>query len=184
MDLVIEEIKKGNHEAFKRFFDQNYAEMVSYAQGYLFDLAASEDIVQDIFVYIWENAQKIQIETSLKSYIFRMVKNKCLNYLKSIKIKDSFNVMEFSMDLISSYDFEASSEEDKTIIYHQILKIIDTLPDKMQQIVRLKFIDNLKYKEIADKLGISVNTVKTQLQRAKSRISELIISLLILLQIS
>ncbi len=68
-------------------------------------------------------------------------------------------------------------------MYHQILKIVDTLPEKMQQIVRLKFLHGYKYKEIAEELYISINTVKTQLKRAKSKIIEMITSILILLDI-
>jgi RNA polymerase sigma-70 factor (ECF subfamily) len=67
-------------------------------------------------------------------------------------------------------------------VYHQILKIVDTLPERMQQIVKLKFLHNYKYTEIAEELGISVNTVKTQLKRAKVKIIEMVTSLLILLQ--
>ena len=183
MNLIIEEIGKGNRKVFKKFFNKNYENLVIYANGYLFDQYASEDVVQEVFIYIWENAEKMTIKTSLKGYVSTMVRNKCLNFLKSIKITDNYDFLEFNINLITEQVFDSADDEDKKIVYHQILKIVDTLPDKMQQVVKLKFLHGYKYAEIADELDISLNTVKTHLKRAKSRITEMITSILILLQI-
>lgn len=181
MNLIIEEIKKGNNKVFKSFFNKNYEALVIYANGYLFDKPASEDLVQDVFIYIWENAKDIDIHSSLKAYVTTMVRNKCLNYLKKLKITDNYSVLEFNINLITAHVFDEASKEDKKIVYHQILKIVDTLPEKMQQAVRLKFLQNLKYKEIAQEMDVSVNTVKTHLKRAKIIITESVTSVLILL---
>lgn len=182
MNLILDEISKKNEKVFKNFFDKHYKELVVHANGYLFDKDSSEDIVQEIFIYIWENAYKLNIETSLKSYLYSMVRNKCLNYLKSIKLTDSFELLDFNINLITEHVFNSTTEEDKKIVYHQILKIIDTLPEKMQQVVKLKFLHNYKYSEIASELDVSVNTVKTQLKRAKLKITESITIIVILLQ--
>lgn len=182
MNLILDEISKKNEKVFKNFFDKHYKELVVYANGYLFDKDSSEDIVQEIFIYIWENAYKLNIETSLKSYLYSMVRNRCLNYLKSIKLTDSFELLDFNINLITEHVFNSTTEEDKKIVYHQILKIIDTLPEKMQQVVKLKFLHNYKYSEIASELDVSVNTVKTQLKRAKLKITESITIIVILLQ--
>ncbi len=183
MNLILEEIKKQNTEVFKKFFNKHYEPLVIYANGYLFDHDASEDIVQEVFIYIWENANKMNIESSLMGYVHTMVRNKCLNYLKSLKITDDYSVLEFNIHLITEHVFDSTTEENKQIVYHQILKIVESLPEKMQQIVKLKFLHGYKYSEIAIELDISVNTVKTQLKRAKLRISELITSVIILLEI-
>ncbi len=182
MNLILEEIKKRNTEVFKKFFTKHYEPLVVYANGYLFDHDASEDIVQEVFIYLWENSQKINIDSSLMGYIHAMVRNKCLNYLKTLKITDDYSVLEFNINLITENVFESTSEENKQIVYHQILKIVESLPEKMQKIVKLKFLHGYKYSEIASELDISINTVKTQLKRAKFRISELITSVIILLQ--
>ncbi|WP_242133442.1 RNA polymerase sigma factor [Aestuariivivens marinum] len=183
MNLILEQISKQNQQVFKTFFNKHYEELVRYANGYLFDKDSSEDIVQEVFIYIWENASELKIKASLKGYIYTMVRNRCLNYLKSIKITDDIEFLEFNINLITEHAFDRVDDEDKKIVYHQILKIVDSLPEKMQQIVRLKFLHNYKYQEIADEIGVSVNTVKTQLKRAKLRITELVTSVLILLQI-
>ncbi len=183
MNLIIEEIKKGNRKVYKTFFLKNYQDLVIYANGYLFDQQASEDIVQDVFIYLWEKPKNIVIKSSLKGYVTTMVKNRCLNYLKAIKITDNYNYLELNISLITEHVFDDVSYENKKIVYHQVLKIIDTLPDKMQQVVKLKFLHNYKYAEIAKELGISVNTVKTHLKRAKSTITKMVTSVLILLGI-
>ncbi|AUP79110.1 RNA polymerase sigma factor [Flavivirga eckloniae] len=184
MNLILDEISKKNSKVFKVFFDKNYLSLVQYANRYLFDKDSSEDIVQEVFIYIWENAGKLKIKTSLRGYLFTMVRNRCFNYLKSIKITDNYEFLEFNINLITEHVFDSNTEEDKKVIYHQILKIVDSLPEKMQQIVKLKFLHNYTYSEIANELGISINTVKTQLKRAKAKITELVTSILILLQIN
>lgn len=181
MNLLLQEIKKKNKKVFKTFFDKNYQDLVIFADGYLFDQDSSEDIVQDVFIYIWENADTLEIESSFKGYVFSMVRNRCYNFLKSIKITDKSEYLDFNINLVTEHVFDSTSEEEKEIVYHQILKVVETLPDKMRQIVELKFLYNYKYAEIATELDISINTVKTQLKRAKVRIAEYVTILLILL---
>lgn len=145
--------------------------MVLYAHNFLFDQDASEDIVQEVFIFLWENAAAINIQKSLKNYLFSMVRNKCLNYLKSLKITDNINLIDLNSMLLIEEDLDTLSEQEKAIVYTRILKIVETFPQSMQEIFRLKFLEDYKYNEIADELDISVNTVKTQLKRAKERIS-------------
>ena len=179
MNLIFEEIKKGNRKVFKNFFDDNYEDLVIYANSYLFDKHESEDVVQEVFIKIWEKSSEITIETSLKSYMYSMVRNRCLNRLKSLKITDKFNVLEFNVNLITEHVFDSNLENEKSLVFEHVLKILETLPTKMQQIVKLKFLHNYKYSEIAQEMGISINTVKTQLKRAKIKISELVTTLII-----
>ncbi|MDO3694300.1 RNA polymerase sigma-70 factor [Wenyingzhuangia sp. chi5] len=182
MNLILHEISKENKKVFKTFFDRHYEELVKFANGYLFDKDASEDIVQEVFIYIWENASKIKIETSLRGYVFTMVRNRCYNFLKSIKITESYEYLDFNIGLVTEYVFDSTNEDEKKIVYHQMLKIVDALPERMQQVVKLKFLQNYKYSEIADELGISINTVKTQLKRAKEIISQSITIIAVLLE--
>ena len=178
---TLTEIQKHNKFVFKKLFESLNEDLVLYANGYLFDIYASEDIVQEIFIQLWEKAGTITIKTSLKSYLYAMVRNRCLNYLKSIKITDRNNLLDIQAIINSEYDMDEYPQEDKEIIYAQVMKIIETLPSKMQTMVKLRFISNYKYEEIASEMGVSINTVKTQLKRAKIKLSTLISSLLILL---
>ncbi len=172
INIVLAELQNQNKSVYKNVFNQFYKGMVLYANNFLFDQQASEDVVQEVFISLWENAKDIEIKISLKAYLYAMVRNKCLNYLKSLKVTDDFNLIDLSSMLTIEDDLDLISEEEKTIVYGQILKIVETFPESMQQIFKLKFIENYKYLEIADELGISVNTVKTQLSRAKIKINQ------------
>ncbi|MCP2028406.1 RNA polymerase sigma-70 factor (ECF subfamily) [Flavobacterium sp. HSC-32F16] len=183
INIVLEELQKQNKTVYKNVFDRFYKELVIYAHNFLFDQQASEDVVQEVFISLWENAKNIEIKSSLKAYLFAMVRNRCLNYLKSIKITDDLNLIDLNSMLVLEDDLDLISEEEKNILYNQILKIIETFPESMQQVFKLKFIENYSYNEIADELGVSVNTVKTQLQRAKTKISQSLVVVMALLSI-
>ncbi|MBZ4043690.1 RNA polymerase sigma factor [Flavobacterium hibisci] len=183
IDIVLKELQNQNKSVYKNVFNHFYKGLVVYANNFLFDQESSEDAVQEVFISLWENAKNIEIKTSLKAYLYAMVRNKCLNYLKSVKITDDLNVIDLNSMLVLEEDLDLISEEEKTILYHHILKIIETFPKSMQQVFKLKFIENYKYEEIADEMGISVNTVKTQLKRAKVKISESLVIILALLSI-
>jgi RNA polymerase sigma-70 factor (ECF subfamily) len=183
INIVLEELQNQNKIVYKNVFNHFYKGLVLYANNFLFDQQASEDVVQEVFISLWENAKNIEIKTSLKAYLYAMVRNKCLNYLKSVKVTDDLNVIDLNSMLVLDDDLDLISEEEKTIVYNHILKIIETFPESMQQVFKLKFIENYKYEEIADEMGISVNTVKTQLKRAKVKISESLVIVLALLSI-
>ncbi|MGJ8761148.1 MAG: RNA polymerase sigma-70 factor [Polaribacter sp.] len=175
--LLIAQIKKKDTVALKKCYDLFFQDLVVSANRYVSDFSVSEDIVQEVFVYIWEHSEKIEIKTSLKAYLFVMVKNRCLNHLKSIKITDNQDYIEYSRSLIDRVEILNFTEENNTL-YLKVLAIVDEMPLKMQKIFKLKFIEDYKYNEIAEELNISLNTVKTQLKRARVKINN---SLMIML---
>ncbi|WP_165732515.1 RNA polymerase sigma factor [Polaribacter sp. 20A6] len=182
--LLIVQIKKKDTVAFKRCYDLFFKDLVVYANRYLSDFSVSEDVVQEVFVYIWEHSKKIEIKSSLKSYLFVMVKNRCLNHLKSINITDNEDYLKYSQSLIDEVEV-SSLTEDNNGLYLKVLEVVDKMPLNMQEIFKLKFIENYKYIEIAEELNISLNTVKTQLKRAKVKIKEsLVVSVFYLIIIN
>ncbi len=158
-----------------------YHELVTYANGYLFEKASSEDVVQEVFVRLWEKSNRINLKTNLKPYLYAMVRNKCLNKLKALKIADDSNILNAQISLSFDQEPDWSIEQEKEIRNQQALNIIENLPLRMRSIVELRFRENYRYKEIADELNVSINTVKTQLKRAKAKLGELTVSLAILL---
>lgn len=178
--LVLGEIKKKNHFVFKRLFEGLYFELVLHANGYLFDRASSEDVVQDVFISLWEKADKIEVDTSLKAYLYAMVRNSCLNKLKAIKIKDTSKILEVEAIFSLEENTDSFPDTDKEIRYQLALDVIGQLPKKMRAIVELRYVNNYRYKEIADELSVSINTVKTQLKRAKVKLYEHTVSLVLL----
>jgi RNA polymerase sigma-70 factor (ECF subfamily) len=176
--FVIREIQNKNHAVFKKLFEDLYAELVIYANRYLFDRNQSEDIVQEVFVYLWEKSDMIMLKGTLKGYMYAMVRYKCLNVLKTIKVTDANRALALHAVFDSEEQSEIfTAEENNSILYNQVLKILENLPVQMRTIVRLRFINNYRYVEIAEELGVSVNTVKTQLKRAKIKVSKQIIAI-------
>lgn len=108
--------------------------MVKYSNEYLFDLSSSEDVVQEVFVYLWENSNKINIMTSLKSYLYAAVRNRCLNVLKKNKITDNAKILDAQVTFSNDYDSDSFSEEEKQFLYEQLHAIIENFPLKMRAI--------------------------------------------------
>ena len=82
---VISKLRKGDKEAFEHLFQENYKNLVLYAKKFVMDTEIARDLVQDIFIYLWEKRQKLTINKSLSSYLFRAVRNACINHLKILK---------------------------------------------------------------------------------------------------
>jgi RNA polymerase sigma-70 factor (ECF subfamily) len=182
-DETLTEIKKRNAFVFKRLFQDLYPELVSYARQYLFDFSSSEDVVQEVFAQLWEKSDSINVQTSIRAYMYSMVRNRCLNILKSIKITDNSKILETQATFDIEYNPDWHLDDEAQVLYEKVMVALEKLPQKMRAIVRLRFIENYHYNEIAEELDISVNTVKTQLKRAKIKFSELIVSLIILTSI-
>ncbi len=171
---ILTEIQRKNHVVFKRLFEDVYQELVGHANEYLFDSGLSEDVVQEVFVQLWEKSNSIHLKTNLKAYLYAMVRNRCLNMLKVVKITDRSKMLEQEVSANLKYTPEWHLEEDKNARYKKVQYVLAHLPAKMKKIVMLRFINNYRYKEIAEELGVSTNTVKTQLKRARLKFDELI----------
>jgi len=144
---------------FKNFFEEQYPSLCIFANHYLQDDAVSADIVQEAFVYVWSKREYIRDAPAAKSYLYKYIKNHCLNFLRDSKrhqeiLKEKLESPEFYRDnLIEREAYE--------IIYHAI----KDLSSQNQQVIELS-LDGLSNKEIAEKLDITINTVKTIKQRA------------------
>ncbi len=156
--------KDSIHENFRIFFDQHYQRLCSYAFSFLKDEESCEDIVQDIFIKIWENRQDLIGSDQLKFYMFSAVRNNCLT-----KIQKNKKYREIEMDpdmetgeIINKPDPEEAIAEPGVLI----AKALDLLPPKCREIFLLSRISNLSYKQIADNLELSVKTVENQMSKA------------------
>jgi len=144
---------------FEDFFEEQYPSLCIFANNYLQDKAVSADIVQEAFVYVWSKREYVRDAAAAKSYLYKYIKNHCLNFLRDSKrhqeiLKEQLESSEFYRDnLVERETYE--------IIYHAI----KDLSSQNQQVIELS-LDGLSNKEIAEKLNVTVNTVKTVKQRA------------------
>ena len=169
--FIIQRMIEGDKRAFRYFFDKYYRELCNFVNIYLKDEMLAEEVVQDIFVYFWENKQKIKIHSSVKAYLFGASKYKSLNVLRSQK--DNlvwFEAIETSENYIDEIPMEQFSgiEEFRKILNDAILQ----LPEKCREIFLLSKKQELSNKQVAEQLGISVKTVENQMTIALKKLRD------------
>ena len=154
---ILTAFTKNPDEGGKLLFERYYKPLVLFADSFLTDIHFSEDIVQDVFYDFIKHRSYRQIAPeALTTYLFRCIRNTCLNRLRNRKL-----VMEAEL-----LKFEAAEEEAMTISPELIAAIRETikqLPDKTRQVIVSILIQGKKYKETAEELNVSVNTLKTLL---------------------
>ncbi len=164
-----EKIKNGDETAFSELFREYYQPLYRFAGRFISDSQTSENVVQDIFVKMWTERSGIEIKSNLKSYLFSAVRNQCLNVLNREN-------RVFPIDEAVSADADESNnpaeDMEKTEQYSEVAKAVESLPEQCRRIYLMKRYDGMSYNEIAEALGISVNTVKTQIKRALKLLTE------------
>ena len=166
---IFEAIRRDDKGAYETVFREYYRPMTAYAFRFLGDLPASESIVQDVFLRLWQKRKEIMITSSLQNYLFRSVKNLSINYIEHEKIKYGYQAMVIKNESDRSEYSEFFLEFG---LKQKIESAIAALPEKRQEIFRLAREEGLKYREIADRLEISVKTVETQMTLSMKQLRE------------
>lgn len=166
-------LKLIDEKKLEEIFKQYFFELYEYAYFYVKDIQQAEDIIQDIFLKIWESRNKLIITTSLKSYLYKSVHNRCIQYLRHLSVRDKHNVhvrikLEEAM-LMNRLFFESSLQK---LFEIEIKKLISTALNEMSVktkeiylLSRHSFISNF---EIAQKLKITEKAVEYHITRALS----------------
>lgn len=161
---LIEGLKNGNKLIFEEVYRDYYVPLCYYCLRYVETLEDSEEIVQDLFVKIWEKRDSMEINTSLKAYLYRSVQNYALNFLSKKKTQERYMMIQ-SRQLNDDFGIEKNElveEELRVLLKHAILQ----LPEKRRRIFELSRFEGMKYSRIAEKLSISVKTVESQMTKA------------------
>lgn len=155
-------IREGDHDAFKNFYDLNYASLYRFLvrRGILHDEA--EDLIQKAFILIWEKRETIDERKSLKAFLYQIAYRQMLNHLE---YQSKFNDEDLQdMEMISN------NAEDDDIDYPRLLnfikKIILTMPEKRRMVFELCFMKKFTYKEAADVLEVSIKTIENHMALA------------------
>ena len=161
---IIGRIRKGDVRQFEMLFRSSYVSLVRYAKTLIRDHDDAEEIVQDLFFRLWQDREKINIESSLNGYLFRSVHNRCLHYIEHKKV-----VERHSEEM--SYQPEESPENPSDILHYKelqakIARILERLPDRCGKIFYMSRFEGLKYNEIAEKMSVSIKTVEANMGRA------------------
>ncbi len=162
--VSIKQISLGNLQAFERLFRQYYQVLCGYALKFLGDPDTAEEIVQDLFYTLWEKRMELQINTSVKSYLFSAVHNRCLKFIEHRSVEKKYR--NYYLQHSSEIDSETGDGVHLDELQQIINRTLDSLPERCRRIFRLNRFEGLKYYEIAEKLSISVKTVESNMGRA------------------
>lgn len=163
--LLWKTVVNDDEKAFEKLFSLFYSALAVYARRYIEEQAIREDIVQDVFVTLWENRKRLTITTSIRSYLTLAVRNHCLNYLKKEGINRQYQELDSAEESMNEHDVYLLSE-----LYDLLEKALNKLPETYRLVFEMHRFDGKNYDEIARELQISVRTAK----RYKSQVIELL----------
>ena len=164
---LIERLNGGDMEAFREIYRKHVTCMQYFAAKFT-DRATAEDLVHDVFMRIWVGRETLHINESLQSYLFRAIRNRCINYLEHLKIKANHQTREMIDLQINEAEYFQSPEQ-LLIRQEQLDRIhreIEKLPEKRRIIFKMAYYEDRKASEIAEELQLSTRTVETQIYKA------------------
>ena len=174
---IIQLLKLGDEKAFERVFKNHFTGLCLFAEHFLKDSHHAEEIVEDLFCNLWENCKTIDIAVSLKAYLYKSVYYQCLKFIRHQKVEKKYKdnqgyfLADNQLNDINSQAYPVANLIVKEL-EDKIEAEINLLPPQCKEIFCLSRFDNLSYAEIAEKLNLSVNTVKTQMSRALQKLRD------------
>lgn len=176
--IIVMRLKQGDEKAYRYLYEHNYVLLCKYANYWIKDPFLAETIVDDVIFRIWEIRETFEIQVSLRNYLLRAVRNRCLNYLNqsSERYEISFSQLNMEGDM-NDLSGLASDEYPLGHLLEQelekeIISAVESLPDECKCIFKKSRYENKKNEEIAVELNISVNTVKYHLKKALAFLRE------------
>ncbi|HJH63093.1 MAG TPA: RNA polymerase sigma-70 factor [Bacteroides mediterraneensis] len=167
--IIIEQLKRGNEEAYRHLYRHHYALLCHVAREYVGDDFLAETLVGDVIFHLWEVRAELDIQVSLRSYLVRAVRNHCMDYLGSKKERTevAFSAIpeEGEMRYLLSDDYPLGSLLEHEL-EEKIYQAIHHLPEVCRKVFVKSRFEGKKYEEIATELNISVNTVKYHIKSA------------------
>jgi RNA polymerase sigma-70 factor (family 1) len=161
---LVELLKAGDHHSFTEIYKRYNSLLYIYAYKKLQDNESAKDIIQEIYVHLWNSRSNLNIQTTLSGYLYKAVLNRVLNVFRHVAITQEYisSFKEVTDNAPAQTDYLIREKDLKSLIE----KEINNLPEKMREIFQLRRQEYLSNKEIADRLNISEHTVATQIKRA------------------
>lgn len=165
--LLLEKVADGNEQAFAKLYDAYHQQLGEYVLNITESLSITEEIVQDVFVKLWLNRHILPELNSFPNYIFILLRNHTLNYLRKKSSERSLY-----LQWAQSFQPEEAPDEASEQFRVWIEEAVEALPARQKEIYHLSRHQRLTHKQIADQLQLSQHTVKTHLERAIASIKE------------
>lgn len=163
-DKIVEKIRSGDQCAFEKMFHIYYSKLCVFSNSYVKSLDAARDVVQEVFIKIWDNHQEFEIRHSLKAYLYQSVRNQSLNYIEKSKQKRRLGEsLRKHEELLKEENPEDLNTEE---LSQKVWKLVDELPERRRSTFILYRKHGLSYKEIAEVMGIKRKTVENQMGKS------------------
>lgn len=161
---LFRQMQNGDWTVFNLFFRTYTEQLYSYALAFVKNKAVAEDIVQEVFIYLWVHRARISFNGSVYGYLLQAVKNACINYKAHEEVEEKYRKAMAETGNVEDTDAEWEDLRQK------VMAAIGQLPPKCREIFILGAVEGLTYQQIAVRLGISTNTVKTQMKFAYRKV--------------
>ena len=161
---LLDAIRGGDEPAFDTIFRAYYPALCNYARNLTDgDMDDAEDVVQQTFVKLWEQRAQLSVQWSVKAYLYKSVHNRCLNRLRDARTRDRYKEYNaFALEQTTRDNIPGAAQE----LDQRLRAALETLPPQCRQVFDLSRFEELKYREIADQLQISVKTVESHMGKA------------------
>jgi len=181
---LVQQMIRGDKTAFSIIFKTYYVDLVMFAGTFVRDRQAAEEIVQDVFIRLWENREDLYITSSLRSFLLKSVQNKCLDAIRHLKIVGGYQ------ERLQNHPLLLENDTENYVLYSELeddlKKALEKLPEDISKIFLMNRFEGLTYPEIASQLNLSVRMVETRMGKAlamlKHYLKDYLITVLLLFE--
>ena len=167
-------IADGDHAAFQRLFHAHYTPLAFFARSIVGDLSTAEDLVQDAFVRLWEKRHTLRNQGNLRSFLYTIVKNVCVDFLRKLNNRTAKQEEFAYLAGHNSAFLEAGVLQEELL--RLVMSEMEMLPEKYRRVIRMIFIEGLSYEQISQQLDLSEAAVRKQKERALKLLNNAVLS--------
>ena len=169
LNSLIEKIKQGDRESFNKVFRRFYAPMIRFCFRFVADSDIAAEVVQDFFVKLWTNRDKLNINTSFESYMMRSIQNGAITYINKERAHSEINLKVYTEEGEANDPSQELQSKNLETAYR---KILANMPEKRRIVFQASRFDGMKYAEIAEKYNMSQKTVEAHMSAAIKQLKE------------
>ena len=163
-------LRKRDTQTYEVVFKKYYQPLVMFVMRHVGNEDVAKDVVQDIFFKLFESSHSLPDNFQLKSWFYRVARNAAVDYLRHLQVEDKYKFL-MAEAMISIPDIDEEIDEQ---VYAKVNLAIESLPEQCRLIIKLNVLEGKKYQEIAEELGITINTIRTQVSRGYKKLRDIL----------
>nr|WP_082856107.1 RNA polymerase sigma-70 factor [Mucilaginibacter sp. L294] len=173
-EVILSRLIDGDIQVYEWLFKRYYPKLTFFANRFVNDMDAAEEITGEMFVVLWEKREQFNITSSIDAYLYKMTKNRCLNYLKHQKVENLYINYLQKNNLLDTYADDTEKCYNDKELAKQIQVAVESLPEKCRQVFMMSRYEDLKNRDIAVRLDLSSKTVERHMSIALERLRKML----------